>query len=73
METVADPLNLQKAYRRVNPNAGRRGVDDMEVSERRECLKRTNNPCGFNYKKAFTFRKPLALLPFQSNKEAIDN
>lgn len=33
MERVADPLNLQKAYRRVKANAGKGGVDGMEVKE----------------------------------------
>ncbi len=33
MEKVADPLNLQKAYRRVKANAGKGGVDGMEVKE----------------------------------------
>lgn len=33
MDKVADPLNLQKAYRRVRANAGKGGVDGMEVIE----------------------------------------
>lgn len=33
MDRVADPLNLQKAYRRVKANAGKGGVDGMEVKE----------------------------------------
>lgn len=33
MERVADPLNLQKAYRKVKTNAGKGGVDGMEVKE----------------------------------------
>lgn len=33
MDRVADPLNLQKAYRRVKANAGRGGIDGMEVKE----------------------------------------
>ena len=33
MDKVADPLNLQKAYRRVKANAGKGGVDGMEVKE----------------------------------------
>lgn len=33
MEQVADPLNLQKAYRKVRANAGKSGVDGMEVKE----------------------------------------
>lgn len=33
MEKIADPLNLQKAYRKVKANAGRGGVDGMEVKE----------------------------------------
>lgn len=33
MDRVADPLNLQKAYRRVKTNAGKGGVDGMEVKE----------------------------------------
>ncbi|HEX8061176.1 MAG TPA: group II intron reverse transcriptase/maturase [Cyclobacteriaceae bacterium] len=33
MERVADPLNLQKAYKRVKANAGKGGVDGMEVKE----------------------------------------
>ncbi|MCI0560246.1 MAG: group II intron reverse transcriptase/maturase [Nitrososphaera sp.] len=33
MEKIAEPLNLQKAYRRVKANAGKGGVDGMEVKE----------------------------------------
>ncbi len=33
MEKVAAPLNLQKAYRRVRANAGKGGVDGMDVKE----------------------------------------
>lgn len=33
MEKIADPLNLQRAYRRVKANAGQGGVDGMEVKE----------------------------------------
>lgn len=33
MEQIADPSNLQKAYRRVKANAGKGGVDGMEVKE----------------------------------------
>lgn len=33
MDKIADPLNLQKAYRRVRANAGKGGVDGMEVKE----------------------------------------
>jgi RNA-directed DNA polymerase len=33
MDKIADPLNLQKAYRRVKANAGKGGVDGMEVKE----------------------------------------
>lgn len=33
MDRVADPLNLQKAYKRVKANAGKGGVDGMEVKE----------------------------------------
>lgn len=33
MDKVADPLNLQRAYRRVKANAGKGGVDGMEVKE----------------------------------------
>jgi len=33
MEQIADPSNLQKAYRRVMANAGKGGVDGMEVKE----------------------------------------
>jgi group II intron reverse transcriptase/maturase len=33
MDKVADPLNLQKAYRRVKTNGGSGGVDGMEVKE----------------------------------------
>ncbi|MEQ9099656.1 MAG: group II intron reverse transcriptase/maturase [Imperialibacter sp.] len=33
MEKVADPLNLEKAYRKVCSNAGKGGVDGMEVKE----------------------------------------
>jgi group II intron reverse transcriptase/maturase len=33
MDRVADPLNLQRAYRRVKANAGSGGVDGMEVKE----------------------------------------
>jgi RNA-directed DNA polymerase len=33
MEKVADPINVQKAYRRVKSNAGKGGVDGMEVNE----------------------------------------
>jgi len=33
MEKIADPLNLQKAYGRVKANAGKGGVDGMEVKE----------------------------------------
>lgn len=33
MDKVADPSNLQKAYRRVKANAGKGGVDGMEVKE----------------------------------------
>lgn len=33
MEKVADPLNLQKAYRRVKANGGKGGVDGMGVKE----------------------------------------
>lgn len=33
MEKVADPLNLQNAYRKVRANAGKGGVDGMEVKE----------------------------------------
>lgn len=33
MDRVADPINLQKAYRRVKVNAGKGGVDGMEVKE----------------------------------------
>jgi RNA-directed DNA polymerase len=33
MDKVADPSNLQKAYRRVKANAGKGGVDGMEVRE----------------------------------------
>jgi group II intron reverse transcriptase/maturase len=39
MEKVADPLNLQKAYRRVRANAGKGGVDGMEVKELGKWLK----------------------------------
>jgi RNA-directed DNA polymerase len=38
MEKIADPLNLQKAYRRVKANAGKGGVDGMEVKELGEWL-----------------------------------
>lgn len=38
MERVAAPLNLQKAYRKVRANAGKGGVDGMEVKELREWL-----------------------------------
>lgn len=33
MEQIADPLNLEKAYRRVKANAGKGGVDGREVKE----------------------------------------
>ena len=33
MEKVADPLNLQKAYRKVKSNNGSEGVDGMKVKE----------------------------------------
>jgi RNA-directed DNA polymerase len=33
MEKIADPLNLQKAYKRVRSNAGSAGVDGMHVKE----------------------------------------
>lgn len=33
MDRVADPLNLQKAYKRVKANAGKGGVDGMGVKE----------------------------------------
>lgn len=33
MDQVADPLNLQKAYRRVKANNGKGGVDGMEVND----------------------------------------
>ena len=33
MEKVADPLNLQRAYRKVRANNGSGGVDGMEVKE----------------------------------------
>lgn len=39
MDKVADPLNLQKAYRRVRANAGKGGVDGMEVKELGKWLK----------------------------------
>ena len=39
MEKVADPLNLQKAYRKVRSNAGKGGVDGMEVRELGKWLK----------------------------------
>src|SRR6184192_822877 len=39
MERVADPFNLQKAYRNVKANNGKGGVDGMEVSELRKWLK----------------------------------
>lgn len=39
MEKVADPLNLQKAYRKVRANAGKGGVDGMEVKELGKWLK----------------------------------
>jgi len=33
MDRIADPSNLQKAYRRVKANAGKGGVDGMEVKD----------------------------------------
>lgn len=33
MEKIADPLNLQKAFKRVRNNRGSEGVDDMSVKE----------------------------------------
>jgi RNA-directed DNA polymerase len=39
MERVADPLNLQKAYRKLKANKGKGGVDGMEVSELGKWLK----------------------------------
>lgn len=38
MEQIADPLNLQKAYRRVVQNGGSSGVDGMTVKELQEWL-----------------------------------
>lgn len=39
MERVADPLNLQKAYRNVSANNGKGGVDGMEVRELKQWLR----------------------------------
>lgn len=39
MDQVADPLNLQRAYRRVKANAGKGGVDGMEVKELSKWMK----------------------------------
>lgn len=39
MERVADPLNLQKAYRRVKANAGKGGIDGMEVKDLSKWMK----------------------------------
>ena len=39
MEKIADPLNLQKAYRKVHSNAGKGGIDGMEVIELGKWLK----------------------------------
>lgn len=39
MDKIADPLNLQKAYRRVKVKAGKGGIDGMEVKELGNWLK----------------------------------
>jgi len=49
MDQIADPLNLQKAYRKVKANAGKGGVDGMEVKELGERLN----------KNLFTLREQL--------------
>ena len=33
MDKIADPLNIQKAYRRVHSNGGSAGTDEMDVKE----------------------------------------
>lgn len=33
MDKIADPLNIQKAYRRVRSNGGSAGIDEMDVKE----------------------------------------
>src|SRR5437867_8336233 len=38
MDQIADPLNLQKAYRRVVQNDGSGGIDGMSVKELQEWL-----------------------------------
>ncbi|MEI2695014.1 MAG: group II intron reverse transcriptase/maturase [Saprospiraceae bacterium] len=38
MEAIVDPLNLEEACKRVVRNAGKGGVDGMQVGELRKCL-----------------------------------
>jgi hypothetical protein len=44
MERVVDPVNMNKAYRRVVSNKGAAGIDRMTVDKLREWIQANREP-----------------------------
>jgi hypothetical protein len=73
MDKVAEPFNLQEAYRRVKANAGKGGVDGMEVKELGKWLRDNFQTLQDQLRKDCYMPEPVRGVQIPSHKAATDS